>query len=585
MLGIFSPADKDLWSDSSEIVDLVKMVNSNNLKLSLADAQLCLFKNWRKFIEVFIFPGALLLQREIDVSSPSPRSPSRSRSDSMEAAGRFSPQTMIKDDNPPSPGSKIASSSFVGDKRSYELMNCLVVHFNDYAAKRNIFAVDLEVIEEKSRLFLAMLHHQIKEVRARTKDPARAESAMRSGTNNRLGGEKIELFLTSLEHVFTAYNTGSTRVSPPLGLIRGPLASVDLLAHKKSSVDKSLLSSVLLLVSNPQFHSWEPEDPARRRNFLACKQKWMVHTIKCIHSEMGKNEIAFRNGGCNSGNSKSISSHNPSGKRDRESCRVSPDMDTALKSSLIKIRLALQIITQLILTGTTPGLFTTQMAGIVISLLQSFSCYSASYVNCYADYTHWPNVKPIGAGDPCELEIPVSSDVSVCPVSVELTVNCICDILDLVTSACMASDTSLIDALFSSGFLQEMSSSTLLVNFQDLLKNQDRDRARVFMYYNARNGETSEICEIWCRCLSLMDRILELSSSNPIDSAFNNSIDMLFKFLCKFEYLMYLPLFHSPHRLSLGMIHLSTKSADLFVKVKVKIHLISSQIILFSFIL
>ena len=553
---IFPIADKMLWSDEEH--ELVQTIILNNLMLSKADAELNLFKNWKKFLEIFILPSPMLSQKNIIAESP--RSPSRRNSEGGE--GRFSPHLHgpSRDGVPPSPSSTGISSSFEGDKRSYDALKCLARQFRRLSSQRTLFAADLEIIHEKAELFMNMLHHQLKEVVSRTKDPSHADTASRSSASHRLDGNKISEFLAALDCAFSFYNTGASLIPPLVALSQGPKAATvrDSMASRKSAANQAILSSVLLLVSDSQYHLWNPEDASKKQMVT---DMWMTHAVNCLEAEMKREDFYILL-------EKSLKIGD--GKRGREINPLTSEEEKTLKSILTQFQILLQLITQLIISGATGGSCANQLCTLVRNLFKRLSSHTSNYVHHYANYNHWPKINPVRVGD-AFLEAPTLSTLTGIetdlPVDVvELALRCMSDAMDLVTNCCDIQDGVIIRTFLSVGMIQELTGSKLLLAFQDMLFEQDGDRSRVLMSYSSRNGEMSDVCEVWKRCLLMADRLLEMMSETSLDDTM--ALDLLLKFLAKYEYILYLPLIRtSEHRLSLGSLTLCTLSTRLFFKI------------------
>jgi hypothetical protein len=136
------------------------ILSDANEKLSTVVAQKALLCSWRRFAGIFVDP-----EPSVDLNET--QSPTKRRT-SVSQHGRHSPAVNSFAGEPPSPGTVQRSSSFEGDKRSYNILNCLAKDFMKFSKIKEIHSITAEVLKERTELFLSMLHHRMRDVRTRS---------------------------------------------------------------------------------------------------------------------------------------------------------------------------------------------------------------------------------------------------------------------------------------------------------------------------------------------------------------------------------------------------------------------------------
>lgn len=160
---------------------------------SLIHARLQLLQGWKRFITIYVLPTSSAMTAESDVGGLSP--------------GRYSTGS----DSPPDSPSLRKESSFVGDKRSYELLSEIMKHvqnicpqfdaLNPVAIPPATLTVCGDVLYVYFELLVSMLHHQLKEISLRTFDPSYSEIHSRDIGNMRLTPSKMTFIVHAINDV------------------------------------------------------------------------------------------------------------------------------------------------------------------------------------------------------------------------------------------------------------------------------------------------------------------------------------------------------------------------------------------------
>jgi hypothetical protein len=262
---------------------ILEKLKKANCIYSIVDCKLDLLRSWKRFLLLYIQP-----KRKDSTANANEGLPDWNRSDldrshstsSEEVAALFSTGYVVETppDSPsypfehqpqhsphmdafanPSPSS-LVSSSFVGDKRSYEMATEVLstmmkscqsessLSFLEISSKRDL-AYGWNFPAELSDLFLQMLHHQLRAVRKRTNDPRFAYVEYRSGVtgNPRFSSSRMVSFFEGIFAYHHLYFADSTKQS---------LDPEDVVDGEKLQIRLNLLNALLLLVRSVDLHEY-----------------------------------------------------------------------------------------------------------------------------------------------------------------------------------------------------------------------------------------------------------------------------------------------------------------------------------------
>jgi hypothetical protein len=151
-------------SVSNTMSEMIEAIKETNINFSIYHSQLQLLKSWSVFMEIYILPRSSGIfpsdnnKLGSNINPMSPMIPSNSSEDSNQ------PSALVSSSN--------ETSLFLGDIRSYEILKCIRIHLENFSDLKDFKISSLEVISIKSQLFLHMLHHQLFEIKFRSKDPS-----------------------------------------------------------------------------------------------------------------------------------------------------------------------------------------------------------------------------------------------------------------------------------------------------------------------------------------------------------------------------------------------------------------------------
>lgn len=517
----------------SDGADAGRKLQEANRMLYIFETQTNLFKSWRRFLEVSI------------------------------------------DERQPVLGIARAISSRIDYKRSKLVLDKLSRDFSDFSSVINTTAIN--IIQEKAGLFLYMLHHQLKSITSRTKDPRFSKVEVKKISEIPLQysitSEIALKYLISLKNIFSAYISGaSIKLLSSKDDIDAYFVSESILNNKKYIFLKTMFTSFLLLMALVGTDGSE--------HIKLC---WMENcAITLIDYSRRLKQIMIPSDGRDfMKDLKAVDFSLFSFRNEEEKSRF--------QDCCILVKLVVNSLREIFLkleSDVTGILVRLDIGKSIVEILALLSAFASRYVSTYAYYSAWPDL-PVPFPDPhviAHVDLPLVSPDSKVPLdAIEEALDAIKSIFDLLGSSKACVKISL-----NAGLRLEILRSPLFLEYQRVLKSQPVDRARVLMGYNALNGEESKLSQCWLSCVNMITSLVQMHGDvGSVSSTFGQqevvifaqqvqasasfnpeiSVGHLFSLINKYDELLYLPLCPVLARMSLQYICHATASAQLFLSI------------------
>jgi hypothetical protein len=423
-------------------------------------------------------------------------------------AGAHSPSFVTGRQSPQSP-TRENTSSFTGDKRSYELvsevMKQLLIgnkgHDNQneslFADMRESFLA-VNVAVEKCNLLVSMLHHQLKHVTYRTTDPSRSRVLSRETGSTRLKPKKMAELLQALGVVYRQYVAGLEGRPPPFLKIKEYHSTRECWVQRKRNITVRLLTAILLL------HQGLKQSTPDHLTGVDIYLPGFQMSVDSLRAELSllesgaESELLF--GNFHENQSKLSSS--PTGR-----------LSTSQAIIQVCLRL-LRYVTPLDVAALATSEFhlweehirASGVVPLVLSVLQVIFERGKSLIQRECSYDWWEDTTCISSSGMSSKPAHLWSQRShegpggTSPPSWEI-LDCV---IEYILSEGMKSKSLLFQNLIRNGLLTLLSESSMFRELQRLVCLETVHRAAAFMGYSALTAEVSSILSIWCKIVQIM---------------------------------------------------------------------------------
>jgi hypothetical protein len=415
--------------------------------------------------------------------------------------GAHSPSLSAGKNSPQSP-TRENTSSFTGDKRSYELVSEVIkqlslgnktketMHENEdlFSDMREGFLA-ANVAVEKCNLLVSMLHHQLKHVSYRTTDPSRARVLNRDTGSTRLKAKKMLELLQALAFVYRQYVLGLEGRPPALFKIKEYHSARESWLHCKRSITLRLLTAILLL--HQGLKQSIPDN-------LTAIEIYLPGYRMCV--EALKSELSLL------GDSAEFLS-------DHGHPAAPGNLSTSQAIIQVSFRL-LKYVTPIEVTSLNASQFhlwrehidTSGVIQIVLGTMHFISEKAKSLIQPECNFTHWDDATcSFTRTNPARSEaegIAHLSKESQGDVS-QNAWDIMDSILDYILGEGMKSKSLVFDLLIRNGLLNFLNECSPFLEFQRILSLDSAHKAAALMGYHAQTSEASMISRLWCKVIQV----------------------------------------------------------------------------------